>query len=245
MDQLQRKLRREVRLDTQKDHLSSKQALVASRFFWFREQVQAVVASDPSRKENGFTEGEVAALVSLNINRNMDEVDELKAVRNPPLGRIKHLTNVRQVESDQFASVKGITVPNVLDAEGVEILLDIWDGDDRTITCVPVWQCSKLGKDVSAEVAKFQNVIKSTVEVREEQLNLHASSKLRRFTSEGTDAKARTQLKKTREERKKSVKAMQSADEVAESGKKRRVLQQQTRTKVRRQAAVAASRGLM
>jgi hypothetical protein len=245
VDQLQRKLRREVRLDSQKDHLNSKQALVASRFFWFRDQVQAIVAADPSRKVNGFTDDEVAALASLNVDRNNDEVAELKTLRNPPAGRIKHLNNMRQSELDQLNSVKGITVPDLSKGECLDILLDVWDGDDRTITCVPLSQCSKVGKNVADALSKFQAVIRSTHEVREEQLNLHAPSKLRRFTSEGTEAKARKNLTKTREERKKSVKVGKASGEVAESGRKRRVLQQQSRTKIRRQAAVAASRGLM
>jgi hypothetical protein len=246
VDQLQRRLRREIRLDTQKDFLSSKQALTASRFFWFREQVQAIVSAEPHRAASGFTADELVALTSLNVDRNVEEVNELKSIRNPPAGRIKHLNNVRQTEYDQFASVKGITVPNVLDAASLEILLTIWDGDDRTITCVPMTQCSKHGKkSIEADVAKFQSMIKSTEKVREEQLNVHATSQLRRFTSEGTEAKARSTLKKNREERKKSVKAGKAAGEIAESGKKRRVLQQQAMTKSRRQAAVAASRGLM
>lgn len=246
VDQLQRRLRREVRLDTQKDFLNSKQALTATRFFWFREQVQAIVSAEPSRVTSAFTADELAALTSLNIDRNIEEVNELKSVRNPPAGRIKHLNNVRQTEYDQFASVKGITVPNVLDSESLEILLNIWDGDDRTITCVPLMQSSKMGKkSLETDIAKFQTMIKSTDKVREEQLNVHAPTKLRRFTSEGTEAKARKDLRKNREQRKRSVKAGKAAGEVAESGKKRRVLQQQAQTKSRRQAAVAASRGLM
>lgn len=245
VDQFQRELRRNVRLDQQKDALDNKQAIVAARTFWFREQVSSLHRVSPAA---GFSALDLAALTQLNIDKNDDEISELKKQRNPPTGRIRHLGALKQVLMDQFSSVKGISVPNILTDDGVEALTSIWDGDFRTVNCVPMMMCSSRStqaKDLAECVEKWKSLLMPADDVREQLVNIaHAPTKLKRFVAEGHEAKAKD-LNKTREARKRSVKASQSGAEIAAAGKQRRVLQQQARTKARRQAAIAASRGLV
>lgn len=244
VDQFQRKLRRDVRIDQQKEQLSNKQSLTASRFFWFREQCCHLLQQDPKRLQTGFTAAEIEALCQLYVDRNDVEVAELKKLRNVPQGRVKHLSALKQLETDQFLSVKGLSVPSLTTTEAVEILCKIWDGDAKMITCVPVASCRKANLAPKELVSSLLATTLSPDSVRESNVAKNSSSKLRRFMSEGKEMKNQN-VKHRAEERKRSVKTVKSASDVAREGKQRRVLQQQVQTKARRQAAIAVSRGLM
>ena len=239
IDQLQRKVRRDVRLQGNREWLDSERGLLATRCFWFREQCRQLLTLDANRS---FTPHDVECLTMLYIARNDEEIADLKKQRNPSKGRIKHLEALKQHENDQLASVKGIPVPDIFTPETVDILVNIWDADSRTLGCVAMSTCSKLAGNrtvvSAAQTESMQQLLKPTADVREVQMEHSSSkSKLARFTQEGASKRGSNQ--------KKSVKTQKTSKQVAKEGKDRRVLQQQTQAKSRRAAAVAMSRGLV
>lgn len=163
--QLEKKERRAIRLGIQKTRLKTEQALQLMRFFWFREQCIAL----------GYTmtavpDDVVAQLAQLYVERNDEEVAELKAQRNPPRGRIKALEATRQQEMDELASAKGLRVPNLADADDVEILTEIWDGTKETATVVSAVGFSMAGRAAPsrAALAQLAGSLRPVAEVREE-----------------------------------------------------------------------------
>lgn len=130
--QLERKEKREVRLAEQKERLKSEQTQRLVRYFWFREQCIALGYVD-----RAVPEEEILLLAQLYIDRNRDEIAQLKQERNPPTGRIRQLEAARVGEMDAFRSAKGLDVPSLADADDVEILTQIWDGLAETVVVVP------------------------------------------------------------------------------------------------------------
>ncbi|CAM44422.1 conserved hypothetical protein [Leishmania braziliensis MHOM/BR/75/M2904] len=131
--QLEKKEKRAIRLDAQKTRLKTEKMLQLMRFFWFREQCITLGYTTAAVPDET-----VAQLVQLYVGRNKEEMSALQMQRNPPVGRIKALEATLQVEEDELHSAKGLRVPNMTDAHDVEILTEIWDGTQETVTVVPV-----------------------------------------------------------------------------------------------------------
>ncbi|GET93739.1 hypothetical protein, conserved [Leishmania tarentolae] len=131
--QLEKKEKRAIRLDAQKNKLKMEKTLQLMRFFWFREQCIAL-----GYTTTAVPEETVVQLVHLYVNRNKEELSALRLQRNPPVGRIKVLEATLQAEEDELHSAKGLRVPSMTDADDVEILTEIWDGAPETVTVVPL-----------------------------------------------------------------------------------------------------------
>jgi hypothetical protein len=242
VDQLQRGLRRQVRLEQQQEKRQRAIDVKANRFFWFREQCGQLLAD---RKV--WTDKEAEALTHCYVHRNDQEIAQLKSLSTPPRGRIRVLEALLDHEEDQFKSQKGIEIPEITSEEGVEILVNVWDGDRDLIACVPVVRAVRGGVPVGT-LDHLKSLLKPIEDVREAQANSSTAMtrQARKFTSEGSSFKTATRdTERDTGLRRKSVKAVPSAGETAARGKERRVLQQQQRVKVRRQHAIAMSRGLI
>ncbi|KAG5489069.1 hypothetical protein JIQ42_00691 [Leishmania sp. Namibia] len=131
--QLEKKEKRAIRLDAQKTRLKMQQTTQLMRCFWFREQ--CITLGHTTTAVPGDT---IAQLVQLYVDRNKEEILALRAQRNSPVGRIKVLEATLQAEKDELHSAKGLQVPSMTDACDVEILTEIWDGMQETVTVVPL-----------------------------------------------------------------------------------------------------------
>lgn len=163
--QLEKKEKRAIRLDAQKSRLRTEQTLHLMRFFWFREQCVALGYTTAAVPDDV-----VALLAQLYVERNDEEVAELKAQRNPPLGRIKTLEATRQQEMDELASAKGLRIPSLGDADDVEILTDIWDGTKETVTVVAAVGFSAMNRPAPTReaLAQLSERLRPVSEVRDE-----------------------------------------------------------------------------
>ncbi|KPI87058.1 hypothetical protein ABL78_3870 [Leptomonas seymouri] len=163
--QLEKKEKRAVRLEAQKTRLKTEQALHLMRFFWFREQCIVL-----GYTTEAVPDDVVALLARLYVERNDEEVAELKAQRNPPLGRIKTLEAMRQQEMDELASAKGLRMPSLSDADDVEILTEIWDGTKETVAVVGAVGFSMANRPAPSRVAleQLSERLRPVAEVREE-----------------------------------------------------------------------------
>ncbi|KPA81809.1 hypothetical protein ABB37_04078 [Leptomonas pyrrhocoris] len=163
--QLEKKEKRAIRLDAQKTRLKSEQTLHLMRFFWFREQCGAL-----GYVTEAVPDDVVALLAQLYVERNDEELAELKAQRNPPLGRIKTLEALRQQEMDELASAKGLRMPSLSDADDVEILTEIWDGTKETVMVVNAvgFSLANRPRPTRAVLAQLAERLRPVAEVRKE-----------------------------------------------------------------------------
>lgn len=163
--QIEKKEKRAIRLDAQKSRLKSEQTLQLMRFFWFREQCVAL-----GYTTEAVPDDVIALLARLYVERNDEEVAELKAQRNPPLGRIKTLEATRQQELDELVSTKGLRIPSMSDADDVEILTDIWDGTKETATVVAAVGFSSSSRPAPSReaLAQLSERLRPVAEVRED-----------------------------------------------------------------------------
>lgn len=232
--QLEKKEKRAIRIEAQKTRLKTEQTLHLMRFFWFREQCSAL----------GYTttpvpEDVIALLAQLYVERNDEEVAELKAQRNPPLGRIKTLEAARQQEMDELASAKGLRIPSLGDADDVEILTEIWDGTKETVTVVSAVGFSMAGRPAPSReaLAQLSERLRPVTEVREEA---PVTLPKRAVKFHAAQFPAANQNKKNL-----SVKKTESSlAGVKTRAKAREEAKRQKRLKVQRTAALASRRRL-
>ncbi|KAG5464484.1 hypothetical protein LSCM1_00674 [Leishmania martiniquensis] len=163
--QLEKKEKRAIRIDAQKNRLKMQQTMLLMRCFWFREQCIALGYTTTSVPDDT-----VAQLVQLYVDRNNEEMLALQAQRNPPVGRIKVLEATLQAEKDELHSAKGLRVPSMTDADDVEILTEIWDGMQETVTVVPLTGFSMQHRTPpAAEALKhLQRRLRPVAEIRKE-----------------------------------------------------------------------------
>ncbi|KAG5490803.1 hypothetical protein JKF63_00925 [Porcisia hertigi] len=163
--QLEKKEKRAARLDAQKNKLKMEQALQFMRFFWFREQCIALGC-----KTSAVPDETVAQLVQLYVDRNKEEMSALRALRNPPVGRIRVLEATLQSEEDELHSAKGLRVPSMTNADDVEILTEIWDGAQETVTVVPLTGFSMQHRKSPTKEAleKLRQCLRPVTEIRQE-----------------------------------------------------------------------------
>ncbi|CCW63243.1 unnamed protein product [Phytomonas sp. EM1] len=166
--QLEKKEKRNKRLVGNKNKIKAAEAQKVARFFWFREQCKALGCT-----HKPIFSDDVLPLIQLYINRNQKEISELKSLRNPPHGSIKQLEMMFEAEMDAFRSTKGVAIPSLVDADDVEILTEIWDGQAETAVVVPVQHVS-LGQKVIDEnkLHALEARIKSIDAVRQEGMSV-------------------------------------------------------------------------
>lgn len=197
--QLQKKEKRLSKMMNRKQMQSNARLLKVMRFIWFRAQCLAL----------GYTTAPVPSdiiplLVQLYINRNLDELRDIKARPNPPVGRIKEIETVYAEEMEAFKG-SGLEIPVLSNSDDVEILTQIWDGIPETscvIETMLVPQPEPLNESMMNQI-KSQLVPLDSV--REE-----AVAVLPRRMAKKTE-KLRS---KNINEKKKSVKHMVAADDI-------------------------------
>ena len=244
VDQLQRRMRHNYKVEAIKDRRKQHDQLTAARFFWFRCQLEGPLASQP---EEFFTEEVLEALIQLHIERNDVEIADLKKeTKRPQLGRIKSLEEQRKFENSLFAT-RGLAAPEFCDKETREIMLEIWDGDGNTVTCVPTVNVVRRdhanirGCTFEATKASLASLLLAIDEVRDAQEDAGAAtSKTSQFRREAPAVKKTEALAA----KAKGVKAS-ATDAIASQGTGRRLLQAKRKQQLARHAALTRSRGLM
>jgi hypothetical protein len=238
VDQFQRKIRRETKLSAQAEARKQAEAAKSSRFFWFRTQMRCLGGNEVSSPV-------ASCLAKLFVARNDDESAVLKKMRNPPKGRIRHLHAIKERELDELSGSKGFLIPDVLTADGVNILTEIWDGELATIGCVPtifVQQLTDKGA-AAALTATLSGQLKPTEVVRDEQVQVTKTSvQLQRFCRAAKIKKSRLSDRTAR--RTHSAKSTSSIAERNDDRRAKLVLRSKTEAQRRRHAAIAESRGL-
>lgn len=92
------------------------------RMIWFREQCIAL-----GHTKKAIPRAWWLPLVRLFIGRNDAELASLKAMRNPPVGRIRVLEHMIEEEMGELRSSKGFEIPSLGSDDEVEILTEVWD----------------------------------------------------------------------------------------------------------------------
>lgn len=248
LDQLQKKMRHNTKIEGYKSQRKSIEALGTARVFYIRCQCAAILANHPdAHKNNLYTPELLEALILLHISRNDEEVALLKLEkRRPQHGRISLLEDQKKHETMIFGS-KGFLVPDITDPEVREILLDVWDGDARLVSCVPLKNVCRQGLDIAATEAMLRQVALDINEVREKEVEEQcANAKSIQFRTETPVAVKKAMDNKQRAaDRKVSVKKGSSVREIHEKEKEKRMLQSRQRSSQKRHAAMAKSRGLI
>lgn len=237
IDQLQRQMRHNYKLEANKDKRKSLDALTAARFYWFRCQLQTL-ASQP---DSFYTPEVLEALIQMHIERNVQEIADMKKEKKRvQTGRINYLEEQMKYESQLFAT-KGLPAPDITDKEIREIMLEIWDGDGRTVNCVPMSNVVRKNyPNVTSIKNQLATMLQSIDEVRDQQeAQGVVNSKSAQFRAESA-----VQRTKALEALKVSVKAV-SGDQVAKAGTERRIMQAKKRQQLKRHLALSKSRGLM
>ncbi|CAC9553188.1 conserved hypothetical protein [Leishmania infantum JPCM5] len=234
--QLEKKEKRAVRLDAHKTRLKMEKTLQLMRFFWFREQCIAL-----GYTATAVPEETVAQLVELYVDRNKEEMSALRLQRNPPMGRIKVLEATLQAEEDELHSAKGLRVPSMTDADDVEILTEIWDGAQETVTVVPLTSISMQHRTPPTKEALEQLLqrLRPVADIRKEApvtlpkraVKFHAVQSQQQSTA---PSRMKVSIKKT-EDTTASVRLRVKAREEAK---------QQKRLSAQRCAAMASRRGV-
>eukprot|EP00658_Telonema_sp_P-2_P063448 TRINITY_DN5217_c0_g3_i1.p2 TRINITY_DN5217_c0_g3~~TRINITY_DN5217_c0_g3_i1.p2 ORF type:complete len:216 (-),score=91.56 TRINITY_DN5217_c0_g3_i1:208-768(-) len=166
--------------------------------------------------------------------------------RRPQHGRIALLEDQRKHETMVFGS-KGFLVPDITDPEVREVLLEIWDGDARLVSCVPLKSVTRLGLDIAASEAMLKQVVLDITDVREKEIEEQCSNaKSVQFRTETpVTVKKALDSKQKAADRKVSVKKGSTIKEIHEQDKEKRMLQSRQRSQHKRHAAMAKSRGLI
>lgn len=99
------------------------------RMIWFREQCIALGCTRTAVPRKWWQ-----PLVQLFISRNDEEIAALKAMRNPPVGRIRLLEHMASEEMAELGSGKGFEIPALGSGAEVEVLTEVWDGAGETVS---------------------------------------------------------------------------------------------------------------
>lgn len=243
VDQLQRQMRHNFKLEMYKDRRKQHDQLTAARFFWFRCQLEGPLSSQP---DEFYTPEVLEALIQLHIERNDSEIAELKAdKKKPQYGRIKSLEEQRKYENSLFGT-KGLAAPDLCDKEVREIILEIWDGDGKLVNCVPTINVIRRdhanirGCTFEATKGHLTSLLASIDDVRDAQEAAGVTtSKSAQFRREAPVKRTEVLAAKA-----KGVKAGTS-DAIVNQGTGRRLLQAKRKQQLTRHAALSRSRGLM
>lgn len=223
--QLEKKEKHILKKENRRINQKNERAKRAMRFLWFRKQCQAL-GSHPMSEE------EIILLTQLYINRHLDELAELKTRINLPKGRITEIQSCLADELSQFQG-SGFEVPVLSNSDDVEILTQIWDGIPET-SCVV--ETEFVQSSESIDEGKLQALKKRLVsleEIRQEALNV-IPQRL---------AKKSLKLQETRKNVKKSVKKMDTPEEIRHRIAVKRTKKQKERNKAESRAVLAGLRG--
>lgn len=247
IDQLQRQMRHNFKLDGYKDRRKQHDQLTAARFFWFRCQIEGPLADQP---DSFYTPEVLEALMLIHIDRNDEEIAELKKeTRKTKIqhGRINMLEEQKKYELQLFGT-KGLPAPDLCDKETREIMLEIWDGDGKLVNCVPTINVIRQDRpNMDTLKAELRALLASIDEVRDAQEAAGVvSSKSAQFRREAPDT-VREKVERTQAlaGKLKSVKSGQTGDQIVKAGVERRLLQLKKRQSLNRHIALSRSRGLM
>lgn len=224
--QLQKKEKRLSKMMNRKQMQTNARLLKVMRFIWFRTQCVAL----------GYTTTPVPAdviplLVQLYINRNLDELMELKSRPNPPAGRIKEIETVYAEEMEAFKG-SGLEIPVLTNSDDVEILTEIWDGIPETSCVVETALVPQPDSLDEVKLNQIQSQLVSLDSVREE-----AVAVLPRRMAKKTE-----KLLRSKNEKKKSVKRMDGADDIRRRTAAKQSSKQKERSKKETKEALAKLR---
>jgi hypothetical protein len=123
--QLRRQMRRNIKTDIIKTRQKNQRSAIAARLHWFRDALKEVYPLGAPTAEV------MAALAEVFIRRHDAEVEFHKKARNVPKGQIRMLLRIKDTETAQLDSAKGLEVPIATNQDGLKALIE-WDGTNAT-----------------------------------------------------------------------------------------------------------------
>lgn len=214
--QLQKKEKHVVKMEQRKQAQVDIRLRKAVGFLWFRVQCIALEFT-----ATAVPAGIIPSLVQLYINRNLDELTELKGRRQPPTGRIREIQGLYDEEMAAFQSC-GLEVPVLNSDEEVEVLTQIWDGLPETAAVIRT-EMVKVGPLMSD--AEFLNLASKLVPLQD--VHCRAANTLPRRLH-----------KELSTQRQKSVKSGPSVETIRLRDRQKHASKQQQRSKQERKAAL-------
>lgn len=122
LKQLNRAQLRENRLAQQKSVSSHIQDKKTARFKFFQGLIK-------DSDQQSYTDAEIHDFISQYIDRDLDELEALKAARRPGRPATKRQDELTEaIEKDNKEYDSGLTIPDLTDSENVTALRD-WKGD--------------------------------------------------------------------------------------------------------------------
>lgn len=252
IDQMQRQMRHNLKEHDAKSRQKAKRSQFSIRAAWFREQIPRVCGLG-----NAPSAIELKALATLFVRRHDEELNALRARRNPPSGQIKLMERFRQAEMDEFKGPPGMEIPRTGTDEELAALFS-WTGDEASVAKLKREHVQAALKD-SDEAAAVLQLVKTIQDklVGAATVAIKRDESRGKVPSPGTVATAALEAKVRAAKRAtsgraadvlagKKVSAKQALGQVvAGAGTELRKLRQQLDAKKRRHKQLAMSRGLI
>ena len=253
--QTKARMRHNMRVQLSKETVDHCKTLKGGKFTWFKVQIQNLrvqellaAEAEESRDNDEEEEDEAPSAISITplnmnelktlanayLNRNDEELKELKKRRNVPHGEVKRLSTLKETETLELRSRKGMEVPLVINKDGMDDFM-AWDGLDKTVEKLPTMRLTSDGKDYE----RIEIPVVDMDEVRAQRPGAAYQAE-----AEGkASGKSTVGVLRARKRVDEKVGAKHvNTEEMVSSGRARRVTKARNDTKKRFHAAIALSR---